>query len=264
MATASGRQWSVSGPAIASLPADDGAAALQEDDVAPAVAVLADALAAAHLAEAAGAVKRQARFVLGHDAGLEGPDPGVLGVRDEALEQPPSNPPAPGVGGDVDAHLGHPPVHGPLGDRGQRDPPDDPVPSPGHQAALPQVAAVPGVPGGRVHLERRVAAGDALLVDPPNRGPVLGAHRFDGDVAAHAGFDAFSEKNSGRVPSSSAGSRWVASSRGSRPGDGHSRNGNSWRNSIRRPFSASAVTISPSEWFHPYSCVDVTVAVRSA
>src|SRR6266511_4147742 len=245
--------------------AGDAAPALEQHHVAPAVAVPADALPAADLAEAAGAVQSQAGVVLGEDPGLQRPDARRLGLRDQPLEQGSADPPAAGTGGYVQADVGHAPVHGARRYRGQGRPPEDPTALTGHQPAFAEVRAVPGRPVGGGRLEGAVSAGDALLVDLADRGPVLGPHAGHLDaLGGHAGFDAFSEKNSGRRPSSSGGSRNVPSSASASPGEGQSRKGNSCRNSTCRPARTSDVTTSPREWFHQYSFFERISAARSA
>src|SRR5207245_2297437 len=66
---------------------DAGAAALEQDDVAPDATVLTEALPPSDLPESAAAVQRQARDVFREDAGLEGPDPLGLRGRDEHFQE---------------------------------------------------------------------------------------------------------------------------------------------------------------------------------
>src|SRR5262249_15060024 len=67
--------------------AGDGAAPLDEDQVAPAAVQVADPCADAHHAEALPLVQAEAGGVLREDAGLDGPDPGGLGGADQRLHQ---------------------------------------------------------------------------------------------------------------------------------------------------------------------------------
>lgn len=61
-------------------------AMFDEDDVAPSAVMLADAVASADFAESCGAVECGAGGVLREDAGLDGPDSGVCGGRDQRVE----------------------------------------------------------------------------------------------------------------------------------------------------------------------------------
>ncbi len=63
---------------------DDGGSALEQQDVPPHAVEPADALAHADEPEAAAEVQPQRRLVLREDPGLERPDPGGLGARDQA------------------------------------------------------------------------------------------------------------------------------------------------------------------------------------
>jgi hypothetical protein len=64
---------------------DRGAASFDEDGVAPASVVLADALAGADVAESGSVVEGQAGGVFREDAGLDGPDPGCFGGGVDAI-----------------------------------------------------------------------------------------------------------------------------------------------------------------------------------
>jgi hypothetical protein len=78
--------------------ADDGAAAFEEGDVAPAAVMAADALAGADDTEPGPLVEPEAGGVLGEDPGLNGPDPGGFGGADQASSRaaPMPQPCAPG------------------------------------------------------------------------------------------------------------------------------------------------------------------------
>ena len=72
-------------PVLAGNGLHDRAAALDQDDIAPAAVVLADALADPDHAEPGGSVQGHAGSVLREDAGLDGPDPGRLGGGDQGV-----------------------------------------------------------------------------------------------------------------------------------------------------------------------------------
>src|SRR3954452_15076016 len=76
---------------------DGGAAAFEEDHVAPDAVVPAEALPGADRTEAAGGVQGEAGGVLREHSGLDGPDPGPLGRRDQGVEQGPADAPTTGV-----------------------------------------------------------------------------------------------------------------------------------------------------------------------
>ena len=78
------RRWRTPAGSIG-LGTGDGAAAFENQDVAPSAMVLADAFAQADDAEAAAQVQFQAGFVLGKDAALERPDAGRFGGGDDAF-----------------------------------------------------------------------------------------------------------------------------------------------------------------------------------
>src|SRR4051812_47681308 len=105
-----------------SVRSDGGAAAFDEDDVAPAVVVAADAVADADGTEPGLGVQPEAGGVLGEDAGLNGPDTGGLGRADQRPEQRGGDAPALVVGVDVDGVLDNARVDAPVGDGRGGDP----------------------------------------------------------------------------------------------------------------------------------------------
>ena len=94
-------------PVLAGNGLHDGAAAFDEHDVAPAAAVLADAFPGPHDAEPGGPVQGQAGGVLREDAGLDGPDPGVLGGGDQGIQERAADAPAASAGVDIDRVFDH-------------------------------------------------------------------------------------------------------------------------------------------------------------
>src|SRR5690348_2671529 len=103
----------------------DGAAAFEQHDIPPAAAQLPWPLPHAQHPEAGGPVQREARLVLREDAGLDRPDPGVLGRLDQGGEQPATDAAAAGRLGDVHGVLDDAGVDAPAGDRRDRGPADD-------------------------------------------------------------------------------------------------------------------------------------------
>ena len=75
-------------PVLAGNGLHDRAAALDQDDIAPAPMMLADAFPCPDDAKPGGQVQGHAGRVLREDAGLDGPDPGRLGRGDQGLQQP--------------------------------------------------------------------------------------------------------------------------------------------------------------------------------
>src|ERR1700723_2546144 len=89
----------------AAAPSPDRAAALDEQDVAPAPVVLAEALPNPDDPEPGRPVQGQAGGVLREDAGLDGPDPRGLGGGDQGVQEPTAGALAAGTGVDVDRVL---------------------------------------------------------------------------------------------------------------------------------------------------------------
>src|SRR5690606_35572524 len=108
--------WSVAGSQ------HGGAAAFEEDDVAPLAVEAAQALAGADGAEACLGVEPEAAGVLGEDAGLDGPDAVGFGSGDERGQQRGSDAPAAGMRADVDAVLDDSGVAAAVGDGRGGDP----------------------------------------------------------------------------------------------------------------------------------------------
>jgi quinoprotein glucose dehydrogenase len=161
-----------------------GAAAFEEQDVAPDAAEPAQALAAAHDPEAAALVQGDAGHVLREDAGLQRPEAMALGRGDQRVEQRAAQaPPAAGLA-DVDAHFGHARVDAAVGYRAERRPAGQAAVTGRHQPASLQVPCVPPRPVRHGRLERGEPGGDAFRVDPPDRRPVVWPHRPHRD---HAG-----------------------------------------------------------------------------
>ena len=75
-------------PVLAGNGLHDRAAALDQDDIAPAPMMPADTFPCPDDAEPGGQVQGHAGGVLREDAGLDGPDPGRLGRDDQGLQQP--------------------------------------------------------------------------------------------------------------------------------------------------------------------------------
>ena len=88
-------------PVLAGNGLHDRAAALDQDDIAPAPIMLADTFPCPDDAEPGGPVQGHAGGVLREDAGLDGPDPGRLGRDDQGLQQPAADALAAGGGVDV-------------------------------------------------------------------------------------------------------------------------------------------------------------------
>ena len=146
--------------------------ALEEEHVAPDAVEAAEPLADADDPEAAPLVQRDARRVLREDAGLDRPDPGLVGAAAEPREERAPDPsPARGLR-DVDAVLGDTGVTAALGDRRERGPADDLSGLLRDETVPGEMAGVPVLPGRSIGLERRVARGDPLLVDRPHGRPV--------------------------------------------------------------------------------------------
>ena len=102
-------------PVLAGNGLHDRAAALDEENVAPAAAMLADAFPDPDDAEPGRPVQGEAGGVLREDAGLDGPDPGGLGGGDQRVQEPAAGAAASGSGVNVDRVLDHPGVDAAAG-----------------------------------------------------------------------------------------------------------------------------------------------------
>lgn len=158
---------------------DDSAAALDEQDVAPAAVVLADPFPCSDYAETGSLMKCSAGGVFGEDAGLNGPDSRVLGGRDERIQELAADTPAAGAGVDVDGMPDNSRVYAAAGHGRGRNPAED-------IAGGERDIAVTGQPGGAElrpsrsrGLEGGVALIDARLVDREYGGRMLGSHGRD-------------------------------------------------------------------------------------
>ena len=89
-------------PVLAGNGLHDRAAALDQDDIAPAPMMLADAFPYPDDTEPGGPVQGEAGGVLGEDARLDGPDPGRLGGGDQSVQQPAPGALAAGTRVDID------------------------------------------------------------------------------------------------------------------------------------------------------------------
>src|SRR5205823_12724622 len=103
----------------------DLAATLEEYGVAPDAVAPADPLARADNTEAAALVQHQRGAVLREDRGLDHPDSGSLGARDQRLEQRAPDAEPARLARDVDAVLDHTRVTAPRRRRRECRPPDD-------------------------------------------------------------------------------------------------------------------------------------------
>src|SRR5581483_956732 len=124
-----------------------GSAPLEQEDVPPHPPELADPLSPPDEPEPAAPVERERRGVLGEDPGLEGPDPRRVGSGDRALEEGAADAPALRRRVDVDRDVGHAAVRAAVGAGRERDPADDAAVLDRDEPALPEVRAVPGLPG---------------------------------------------------------------------------------------------------------------------
>src|SRR5436190_5153486 len=122
---------------------DDVAPPLDEQDVAPDAVVPPQPLAAPDHAETAVPVQREAGGILGEDAGLDRPDPRLLGPGHELREQQPPDPAAAEPRGDVDAVLGDASVDAPVGDGRERRPADDGPVAAGDETWIRHVGGIP-------------------------------------------------------------------------------------------------------------------------
>src|SRR5580700_931817 len=100
-------------------------AALHEQHVSPHAVELSEALACTDNAKPASAVQFDARDILGKDPALDGPDPGVVGVRDEGLEKMAADAPALRTRIDVHAVLDDARVCAAIGLERRGDPTDN-------------------------------------------------------------------------------------------------------------------------------------------
>ena len=140
--------------------ADHRAAALEQDDIPPAAErVLPDPPLGADALEPDPFVEREARAVLGEDAGEQGPQAGRLGGGDEGFEERAPDPAAARLGPDVHALPGDPEVRPPrrVGAQGRpaQDRPARLVA--GDEAAVGAMRVVEVMPVGRLTLERASA-----------------------------------------------------------------------------------------------------------
>ena len=133
-----------------------------------------DAFAGADLAEPSGPVEREAAGVLGEDARLDGPDPGVLGRGDERVEEQAADATALGVGVDVDGVFDDAGVDAAVGDAGGGRPAEDLAGvTDCDEPLIGELVGVEPLPGGWLGLEGGVSGGDAGGVDA-----------FDGPLSA--------------------------------------------------------------------------------
>ena len=144
--------------------------------------------------EAAALVQGDGCGVLGEDAGPQRPEALALGCRDQRLQQRAADPTTGAGGVDVDAHLADPPVDGAAGHRAEGGPSERlpatvavavtvvrasvegfvSVAGAGDQRGVTGALARPVLPGRRLGLEGRVAAGDA---QPRRCAPRPASHR---------------------------------------------------------------------------------------
>ena len=142
------------------------AAALEEDDVAPAAVVLAEPFPDADDPEADALVQTEALDVLGEDPRLDRPDARLLRSADELLHEGAADTPPAGRSGDVDRDLGDAGVDAATGDGGERRPAHDRAALERDEAEAGEMACVPRLPGRHLRLEGRVAGRNTLGVDP--------------------------------------------------------------------------------------------------
>src|SRR5882762_419621 len=143
----------------------DRAAALDEENVAPAAAMLADAFPDPDDAEPGRPVQGQAGGVLREDAGLDGPDPGGLGGGDQRVQEPAADALAAGSGVDVDGVLDDPGVDAAAGGGRGGHPPGDLARRGRDEPVGGQPGRSEGRPVRRAGLEGRVALLDPGLID---------------------------------------------------------------------------------------------------
>ena len=138
------------------------------------------ALSPAHGAEPTAVMERDARDVLGEDPSLQRPDSVRLSPRCECGQQRTADARAARRLGDVDADLGNAAVRTAVRHRGERGPSDDAsVVVDRDQPVTGEVAGVERLPGGTASLERGDAGGQARVVDPGDRRPVVVPHLLD-------------------------------------------------------------------------------------
>ena len=143
-------------PVLAGNGLHDRAAALDQDDIAPAPMMLADAFPCPGDAEPGGPVQGHAGGVLREDAGLDGPDPGRLSRGDQRIQQPAADAPAAGAGVDVDGMLGDTGVDAAAGDGRGGHPPGYPARRGRDEPVGGQPGRGEGRPVRRAGLERGV------------------------------------------------------------------------------------------------------------
>src|ERR1700677_556429 len=112
------------GRTITRLCSDGGAAACDQGGVAPASAVAADAFPGPDDAESGCCAEGDAGGVFREEAGLDGPDPGCFGGRDQGVQELPADAVAACLAVDVDRMLDHSPVDRAGRYRQGRDPSD--------------------------------------------------------------------------------------------------------------------------------------------
>jgi hypothetical protein len=157
----------------------DRAAPFDEDDVAPAAVVPADALAGADGAEPGGPVQGQAGGVLREDPGLDGPDPGGLGGGDQRIQEPAAGAPVAGGGVDVDGVLDHSGVDAAAGDGRGGYPPGDLSAGGSDEPVSGQPGRSEGRPVRHRGFEGGVALLDPSLVDREHGASMRAGHRLD-------------------------------------------------------------------------------------
>ena len=163
---------------------DDGAAAFDEQDVAPSAMVLANAFSGADDPEAGGLVEVKARAVLREDPRLDGPDASGFGRGDEGIQEQPPDALATAVGMNIDGVLNYSGVDGPGGYRRSGDPAEDAGLIEGDVAVCGEPSGIEGVPVRGAGLESGVASIDPGLVDGQHG---AGVHRgHGGDLHALA------------------------------------------------------------------------------
>ena len=150
----------------------DGAAAFEEDYVAPESVHAAQALACADDSESCFCVKTDAGDVFGKYSGLERPDAGEFGFSDEAREQRRADTRAARGLSNVDADFGDACIDAAAGHRRERGPAENFAVFGRDKAAAWNVAAIPLSPFGSRLLEGGVAGGDSFEIDGPHRVPV--------------------------------------------------------------------------------------------
>ena len=174
-------------------------AQLQQDDVAPDAAELADRSPPSDLAEPVRAMEREARLVLRKDTRLQRPEAAVSGALDQRREKRAADTQPTCPVGDVDALLADAAVDGAARVRNDRDPAGDLPVEFGYEPVLRQVPVVPVLPGRHLRLEGGVARRDALRKDRGDRGPVRGQQRANDHDVIQSRRDGRGERLRGRV-----------------------------------------------------------------